>query len=101
MSTRHTLLDNASAKLWYHPDAGIVQYQFLQPVAEDSFRTVLMSGLRYPQEHGARKGLSDDRKTLSSHPKTTRGRRISGYHTPQRPIGEIGRCYRQPKHAVG
>lgn len=54
-------IENEFACLWYYPDAGIVHHQFLQPVPDDIFRTVLMSGLRLLRENGARKWLSDDR----------------------------------------
>ncbi len=61
MNTRITLIENEFACLWFYPDEGIVHHKFLQPVAEESFRSVLMTGLRLMQKHGAHKWLSDDR----------------------------------------
>ncbi len=61
MNTRTTLIENEFACLWFYPDEGIVHHKFLQPVAEESFRNVLMTGLRLMREHGAHKWLSDDR----------------------------------------
>ena len=62
MSTRTTLLENDYASLWYYPDTGIIHHQLHQPVPDEIFRTVLMTGLNLMQEHGANKWLSDDRK---------------------------------------
>jgi hypothetical protein len=61
MSTRITQLDNEYACLWYYPEEGIIHHQFLQPVAGETFRSVLMTGLRLMREHGVDKWLSDDR----------------------------------------
>jgi hypothetical protein len=61
MNARKTLIENDFASLWYHPDEGIIQHEFLQPVPDDIFMEVLMSGLEIMQEHGAQKWLSDDR----------------------------------------
>lgn len=61
MAKRITLLENEYACLWYYPNEGIIHHKFLQPVAEESFRSVLMAGLRLLRERGAVKWLSDDR----------------------------------------
>lgn len=61
MENRITLIENDYACLWYYPDVAIVHHKFLQPVSEDSFRNVLMTGLRLLKENGAQKWLSDDR----------------------------------------
>jgi len=61
MNTKITLIDNEFTCLWYYPNFGIVHHKFLQPVAGDAFRTVLMSGLKLLREEGAQKWLSDDR----------------------------------------
>jgi hypothetical protein len=56
-----TLIENEYACLWYHPDTRIVHHKFLQPIADEPFRNVLLTGLRQLREHGAQKWLSDDR----------------------------------------
>ena len=61
MNSKITLIDNEYACLWYYPELGIVHHKFLQPVADDAFRNVLMSGLKLLREEGAQKWLSDDR----------------------------------------
>ncbi len=62
MNSRITQLENDYAMLWYYPEQGIIHHQFLQPISDEAFRNVLMTGLRLMQEHGADKWLSDDRK---------------------------------------
>ncbi|WP_316367480.1 hypothetical protein [Candidatus Thiodiazotropha sp. CDECU1] len=62
MKTRITQVETEYACLWFYPEVGIIHHQFLQPISGDDFRSVLMSGLRLMQEHGAQKWLSDDRK---------------------------------------
>ena len=61
MNSKITLIDNEYACLWYYPEFGIVHHKFLQPVADDAFRNVLMSGLKLLREEGVQKWLSDDR----------------------------------------
>ncbi len=61
MSTKTTLIENEYAYLWYYPDDGIIHHKFLQPVPDDIFQEVLMTGLVLLREHGAIKWLSDDR----------------------------------------
>jgi hypothetical protein len=61
MATRTTLIENEYAYLWYYPEERIIHHQFLQPVADEEFQSVLRTGLRLMQEHGAQKWLSDDR----------------------------------------
>jgi hypothetical protein len=61
MKARITQLENDFANLWYYPEQGIIHHQFLQPVSDETFRSVLMAGLRLMQTHGAKKWLSDDR----------------------------------------
>jgi predicted ATPase len=58
---RITEIENDYAKLWYYPEQGIIHHQILQPIPDESFRALLMAGLRLMQEHGATKWLSDDR----------------------------------------
>jgi hypothetical protein len=61
MKNRVTLIENEYAYLWYYPDASIVYHKFLQPVSDESFRNVLLTGLNLLREDGAKKWLSDDR----------------------------------------
>jgi hypothetical protein len=61
MTARITQLENEFANLWYYPEEGIIHHQFLQPVADEAFRSVLMTGLGVMQTHNAVKWLSDDR----------------------------------------
>ncbi len=61
MTTRTTLIENEYANLWYYPAEKIVHHQFLQPVVDDQFQSILRTGLRMMSEHGAQKWLSDDR----------------------------------------
>ncbi|MEJ2613190.1 MAG: hypothetical protein P8179_24845 [Candidatus Thiodiazotropha sp.] len=61
MNTRTTLIDNEYACLWYYPDDGIIHHKFLQPISDELFRNVLMTGLKILREQGAQKWLSDDR----------------------------------------
>ncbi len=61
MATRTTLIENEYANLWYYPEEGIVHHQFLQPIADEAFQSVLRTGLRMLKEHGAQRWLSDDR----------------------------------------
>jgi len=61
MKTKITLLENDYASLWYYPDSKIVHHKFIWPVSDESFRTVLITGLNLLKEHGAQKWLSDDR----------------------------------------
>lgn len=56
-----TLIENEHACLWYHPHAKIIHHRFLQPVANEAFRNVLLTGLRLLRDEGAQKWLSDDR----------------------------------------
>ena len=61
MANRVTQIENDYACLWFYPEEGIIHHQFLQPICGEEFQSVLMSGLRLMQEHGAVKWLSDDR----------------------------------------
>lgn len=61
MSERITLIENEYAILWHYPDLGIVHHQFLQPISDEAFRNVLMTGLNLLREHKAQKWFSDDR----------------------------------------
>jgi hypothetical protein len=61
MTARNTLIENEYANLWYYPEERIIHHKFLQPVADEEFYSVLRTGLRLMQEHGAQKWLSDDR----------------------------------------
>ncbi len=56
-----TLIENEYAYLWYYPDSKIIHHKFMQPIAGESFRNVLLSGLRCLRKEGAQKWLSDDR----------------------------------------
>lgn len=71
MMAKITVLENEYANLWYYPEQGIIHHQLLQPVPDETFRTVLMTGLRLMQEHGATKWLSDDRLNTILPPETS------------------------------
>lgn len=61
MHIRDTLLDNEYASLWFYPDDHIIHHQFHQPIADEVFRSVLMTGLEIMRDKGVHKWLSDDR----------------------------------------
>ncbi|MES9992456.1 MAG: hypothetical protein ABW098_10915 [Candidatus Thiodiazotropha sp.] len=61
MSERTTLIDNDYATLWFYPDDLIIHHEFHRPIADEAFRSVLMTGLGLMQDRGALKWLSDDR----------------------------------------
>lgn len=62
MQPRTTLLENEYACMWYYPECHIIHHQILQPTAGEAFKNLLITGLRYIQEHDVQKWLSDDRK---------------------------------------
>jgi hypothetical protein len=63
-----TIIDNESASLWYHPEAGIVHHEFKKYMWGEAFRGVLDKGLEQMKEHGATKWLSDDRANSALQP---------------------------------
>jgi hypothetical protein len=60
-----TIIDNRSARLVYHPDAGIIHHEFRMLMRGDAFREVLNRGLEALERYRATKWLSDDRRNSS------------------------------------
>lgn len=55
-----TVLDNASATLWYHADRKIIHHRMHKFVYGEDLRALLMAGTELVRKHGAAKWLSDD-----------------------------------------
>jgi hypothetical protein len=61
-----TIIDNRSARLVYHPDAGIIHHEFRTLMRGDAFRDVLNRGLEAMEQYRATKWLSDDRRNSAT-----------------------------------
>jgi hypothetical protein len=58
---REVLLDNDVASVWYYADENIIHHKFHKFTYGETFQKVLMTGLKYFEEKGCKKWLSDDR----------------------------------------
>ena len=60
---KETIVELPGITLWYHPDKRVVHHEVSKYPGAEVLETVLEKGLEVLKKHGARKWLSDDRRS--------------------------------------